>query len=99
LDNTTYAYKGKDKGHEGKIGHLNRSRVRVLAAAAVLVVPALPVFPRRISARIRSPAVWIIVPVIMAGCHGCVVVTCPTVAPGIIRFAFLHIGQDVVCCN
>jgi hypothetical protein len=27
------------------------------------------------------------------------VVACPAMAPGIIRFAFLDIGQDVVCCD
>jgi len=96
LHDAAYTDERKDEGHKGKVGHLHRAGVRVLGTAAVLVVPALPVLPGRIGTRIRIPAMWIIVPVVMTGAHGHLVVTGPAVAPGIIRFAFLDIGEDVV---
>jgi hypothetical protein len=98
LDHTPYAHKGEDKRHEGEVRHLYGTCVRGLAAI-VLVMPTLPVLPCRIAAGIGRPAARIIVPVIMARCGRRVVVARPAVAPGIVRFAFLDIRQDVVGCN
>ena len=99
LHDAPNCHEGEQERHECEVAHLDRAFL-ALMLRVILPVPPLPVLPRRIRARIAGPPLPVVLPVVCMARRGrrarCVVVACPSGAPGIVGFPLLGVGEDVV---